>query len=244
MNVLDLCTGYGGFSLALRLLGDSFRTVCYVEWETYCQAVLLARMEEKALDPAPIWDDVTTFDGRRWRGKVDIITAGFPCTPFSLAGKRGGAEDPRYIWPSILRIIRETESRLVFLENVPGLLHTGFGEILKDLATAGYDAEWGVFSAQEVGAPHRRNRVFVLAYPHGQQLEILEGIPLYNEKECQTVARSMGISLWAASPSDFFGDADGSPARLDRLRILGNGIVPLQAAHAFRVLLQRLKDIE
>jgi hypothetical protein len=165
--------------------------------------------------------------------------------PPSVSRERGGgAEDPRYIWPSILRIIRETESRLVFLENVPGLLHTGFGEILKDLATAGYDAEWGVFSAQEVGAPHRRNRVFVLAYPHGQQLEILEGIPLYNEKECQTVARSMGISLWAASPSDFFGDADGSPARLDRLRILGNGIVPLQAAHAFRVLLQRLKDIE
>ena len=94
MNVLDLCAGYGGFSLALKLLGDSFRTICYVERDAFCQALLVARMEEKALDPAPLWDDVTTFDGRRWRGKVDIVTAGFPCQPVSNAGKRGGLRTP------------------------------------------------------------------------------------------------------------------------------------------------------
>lgn len=241
MNVLDLCAGYGGFSLALKLLGDSFRTICYVERDAFCQALLVARMEEKALDPAPLWDDVTTFDGRRWRGKVDIVTAGFPCQPVSNAGKRKGSADSRYIWPDILRIIREVGPGLVLLENVRGLLSIGFGGILKDLADAGYDAEWGMFSAEEVGAPHRRNRVFVVAYPRGKQLEVLEGVTINNEEELKAVARGMGIALWDASPSDFFGDADGPPLRMDRLRVLGNGIVPLQAAVALRDLFNRIR---
>lgn len=241
MNVLDLCTGYGGFSLALKLLGDSFRTICYVERDAFCQALLVARMEEKALDPAPLWDDVTTFDGRCWRGKVDIVTAGFPCQPVSNAGKRGGSEDSRYIWPDILRIIREVGPGLVLLENVRGLLSLGFGGILKDLADAGYDAEWGMFSAEEIGAPHRRNRVFVVAYPRGKQLEVLEGVTVNNEEELKAVARSMGIALWDAAPSDFFGDVDGPPLRMDRLRVLGNGIVPLQAAVALRDLFNRIR---
>ncbi|NCC25120.1 MAG: DNA cytosine methyltransferase, partial [Deltaproteobacteria bacterium] len=153
MNVLDLCAGYGGFSLALKLLGDSFRTVCYVERETYCQALLMARMEEKTLDPAPIWDDVTTFDGRDWCGVVDLVTAGYPCQPFSFAGNRKGVEDRRHLWPHIRRIISEVQPPpLVFCENVEGHLSLGFEQVHRELQDMGYGVEAGLFSAEEVGA--------------------------------------------------------------------------------------------
>ena len=93
-----------------------YRTVGHVERETYAAAILVARMEDAALDPAPVWDDVATFDGRPWRGAVDIVTAGYPCQPFSVAGKRRGADDPRHLWPHVARIVGEVEPPFVFLE--------------------------------------------------------------------------------------------------------------------------------
>ncbi len=166
MNVLALCAGIAGLELGLQLaLGrERVRTVCYVEREAYAVSVLVARMEDGCLDEAPIWSDITTFDGRPWRGYVDLITAGFPCQPFSAAGKRLGLADERWIWPDIARIIREVGPRLVFLENVPGLALQGLGHVLGSLAESGLDAEWGVFSAAGIGAPHRRARLFILAY--------------------------------------------------------------------------------
>ncbi len=161
-TVLSLCAGIGGLDLGLRLACGA-RTVCYVEREAYACAVLVARMEEGALDAAPIWFDLLTFDGRPWAGAVDIVAAGFPCQPFSVAGAQLGVEDERWIWPDIARIVREVRPRYVFLENVPPLVKHGLGIVLADLAALGFDAEWGVFAASEVGAPHQRERIFILA---------------------------------------------------------------------------------
>jgi DNA (cytosine-5)-methyltransferase 1 len=118
------------------------------------------------LDPFPIWDDIRTFDATEWRGKVDVITAGFPCQPFSVAGQRARENDERNMWPDTLRCIRELGPRYCLLENVPGLVRCDyFGQILGDLADAGYDAEWDIVSAADVGAPHRRRRLWIVANP-------------------------------------------------------------------------------
>ena len=120
-NVLDCFSGYGGFGLGLRLAGIQTRTVCYVEWDKYCQQVIRQRQIDGFLDDAPIWDDIKSFDGRPWRGTVDILSAGFPCQPYSNAGLQKRENDPRNLWPDTLRTIREVGPRLVILENVPGL---------------------------------------------------------------------------------------------------------------------------
>ncbi len=165
MNGLAICAGIGGIELGLRLaIGELYKTVCYVEREAFAAAVIVARMEDKMLDFAPVWDDLQTFDGTIWRGKVDIITAGFPCQPWSVAGKRSGRDDDRWIWPGIVRIIREIRPGFVLFENVPGLIRGGLGPVLASLAELGFDAEWDTFRASDVEAPHRRERLFILAY--------------------------------------------------------------------------------
>ncbi len=165
MNGLAICAGVGGLELGVELAVPDYRTVCYVEREAFAAANLVAQMEHGALAPAPIWSDVGTFDGSAWRGRVDIVTAGFPCQPWSAAGKRQGTDDERWIWPDIARTIRDVGPGLVFLENVPGLVAGGGLEpVLGDLSVLGFDAEWDVFSAAEVGAPHKRERVFILGY--------------------------------------------------------------------------------
>ena len=172
LRTLSLCSGYGGLELALRdVFGKQVRTVCYVEWEVYAATTLMARMEEQRLDKAPIWDDITTFDGKAWSGKVDIITCGFPCQPVSVAGKRASQEDERWIWPDIIRIICEIRPRFIYLENVAGLLSGGLDLVLGDLAKAGYDAEWTSIKANEIGAAHNRLRVFILANSGSRRLD-------------------------------------------------------------------------
>jgi len=176
-TVLDCFSGYGGFGLGLRLAypDADFRTVAYIEWDKFCQRVIQARIEDGHLDDAPIWDDIKSFDGKPWRGTVDIATAGFPCQPHSIAGLRkiaNGLSDERNLWPDTLRIIREVAPRLVILENVPGILVGGDGRppyggtVVGELAEAGYDAEWRVVSAADAGAPHLRRRWWLLAYPN------------------------------------------------------------------------------
>lgn len=163
MNVLGLCAGVGGLELGVRLACHSATLVCAVEGEAFAAAILVARMQEGIVDEAPVWSDVRTFDGRPWRGVVDLITAGYPCQPFSFAGSRGGVDDPRHLWPHIARIIGEVEPAAVFLENVPGHLSLGFDQVCADLHGMGYRVAAGIFSAEEVGAPHRRERLFALA---------------------------------------------------------------------------------
>lgn len=167
MNELALFAGAGGGILGTRLLG--WRTICAVEFNPYRQAVLLARQADGVLDPFPLWSNVETFDGAAWRGRVDVLTAGFPCQPFSLAGRKRGAKDPRNRWPDTLRVLLECGAPYAFLENVPGLLgrHGYFGTILRDLAEGGYDAVWDCFSAGARGAAHCRERLWILAHRRG-----------------------------------------------------------------------------
>lgn len=142
-RILALCAGAGGLELGVQLAVPGAHAVCYVEREAYVAAALVARMEEAALVPAPVWSDLTTFDGRPWRGAVDLVTAGFPCQPWSAAGKHGGVDDERWLWPDIERILREVRPRRVLLENVPGLIRGGGIEpVAGGLARLGFDAEW------------------------------------------------------------------------------------------------------
>jgi DNA (cytosine-5)-methyltransferase 1 len=166
---LSLCAGIGALDLGVHIADPAYRCVGYVERDAFAAATLVARMEDEALDRAPVWDDVATFDGRPWRGRVDIVLAGYPCQPFSSAGHRRGDRDPRHLWPQIRRIIAETGPRRVFLENVAGHVDRGFDLVFSELSGLGYRVEAGLFSAAEVGAPHWRTRLFVLADADRQQ---------------------------------------------------------------------------
>lgn len=168
LRALHLCSGYGGFELALRSVAR-VRTVAHVERDAYAAAVLVERMGEARLDPAPVWDDLVTFDGRAWRGRVDLISAGFPCQPFSSAGHQRGVDDDRWLWPDIARIVRDVGPRFVILENVPQLVRLGLPHVLADLADLGFDAEWGLLPASAVGAPHKRERFWLVAHADGTE---------------------------------------------------------------------------
>jgi DNA (cytosine-5)-methyltransferase 1 len=162
MNELALFAGAGGGILGGHLLG--WRTVCAVEWEPYPASVLLARQNDGLLPPFPVWDDVQTFDGRLWRGIVDVISGGFPCQDISAAGKGAGIDGERSgMWREMARIIHEVRPRFVFVENSPMLTSRGLGTVLGDLAALGFDARWGVLGAADVGAPHRRDRIWIVA---------------------------------------------------------------------------------
>lgn len=187
MNGLDICAGSGIGSWVWKQLGG--RTVCYIENDDYCQRLLQARIADGLICDAPIWDDLRSFDARPWRGRVDFIFGGIPCQPWSVAGKQEGESDPRDLWPDFLRVLRDVEPRFALVENVPGLIHRrkdkntkeqlqpAIGRLLGDLAESGYDAEWDCISASAVGAPHRRDRVWLVAYPRstGTRLEAYRG---------------------------------------------------------------------
>ena len=177
---VSLCAGYGGIDLGLKRAVPNLRTIAFSEIEAFACANLVSKMEQGALDPAPIWTNLKTLPWEEFRGCVDILSGGFPCQPFSQAGKRAGDEDPRHLFPYILAGIKICRPRAVFLENVEGLLSAklagdGWADpagtpvllhVLRELERAGYVCAWGIFSAREVGAPHRRNRVFILGLDH------------------------------------------------------------------------------
>ena len=170
MKELSLFSGAGGGVLGTKLLG--WEAIGYVEYNEYCQQVIAQRIEDGCLDNAPIFSDVNAFISEgyadAYKGMVGVISAGFPCQPFSVAGKKAAKDDPRNCWPQTLDIIRRVRPRYCLLENVGGLLsrkHGYFETILKDLAESGYDAWWKVISAAEVGAPHKRDRLWIVAYP-------------------------------------------------------------------------------
>ena len=163
MNELALFAGAGGGILGAHLLG--WRTVCAVEWEPYAASVLAARQNDGILPPFPIWDDVQTFDGRPWRGCVDVVSGGFPCQDISIAGRGAGLEGEQSgMWKQMARIIGEVRPRHAFIENSPMLTIRGLDRVLCDLAALGYDAQWGVISAADCGAPHKRERIWIVAY--------------------------------------------------------------------------------
>ena len=150
MNGLALCAGVGGLERGIERVLPQARTVCYVEGEAYAASVLASKMEEGRLHPAPIWSNVRTFDGKPWRGVVDWISGGFPCQPFSVAGKQLGEDDPRHLWPEFVRIIGEGAS------------------VASDLAEFGYRFAWTTLRASDVGALHHRRRWFCVAHANGE----------------------------------------------------------------------------
>ena len=274
LNELALFAGAGGGILGGKLIG--WRTVCAVEWEPYPASVLCARQNDGLLPPFPIWDDVQTFDGNPWRGIVDVVSGGFPCTDISAAGKGAGIDGKASgMWKEMARIIHEVQPRYAFVENSPMLTSRGLGRVLGDLASMGFDAKWGVLGAADVGANHQRDRIWIVArqreripYPehHGtrrgkQQQESptrphenatdpkSAGQPPCQDETPKRIGRPLekqfrgsgiGSSQWWQSEPNVGRVADGVAARVDRLKAIGNGQVPLCAATAWHLLTQDL----
>lgn len=162
LRAIHLFAGAGGGLLGGTLLG--WRTVCAVEINRYCRDVLVARQNDGSLDPFPIWDDVRTFDGRPWRGRCDILCGGFPCNNISPLGDRSGINGSKScLWREFARIIGEARPAWVFVENSSDLVKLGLDVVLRDLAALWYDADWTCMSAAELGAPHVRDRLWLLA---------------------------------------------------------------------------------
>lgn len=165
-NGLSLCAGAGGLDMGLMLAEPDFHTRCYVEWEDYPRQSIIAAQRAGYFAPAPIWDDVTTFDAKPLAGCIDTLLGGYPCQGESLAGKRRGKEDERWLWEDIERIIEELGPTLrwCFFENVRGHVSLGLQAVLRGLHRLGFKTSVGIFSAGETGAPHERQRVFIVAY--------------------------------------------------------------------------------
>ena len=238
MNELHLFAGAGGGILGGILLGHT--TVCAVEIEPYCRKVLLQRQRDGILPKFPIWDDVCTFDGKPWRGKVDVVCGGFPCQDISSAGGGDGLNGNKSgLWAEMARIIGEIQPKHIFVENSPMLTVRGIGRVLGDISSMGYDARWGVIGADFSGYDHRRERLWIVANANSNGLEGRNYIE--TKRQWQAKVRSMAglcetkIRNDIPSP-DAFGVANGIPSRVDRLKAIGNGQVPLVAATAFRIL--------
>lgn len=279
MNGLALCAGVGGIDLGLKLADVGYRTVCFCERDAFAASVLVARMEDETLDRAPIWDDLTTFDGRPWRGVVDLVAAGLPCQPYSVAGDQRGHDDERALWPHFVRIVREVEPSIVFLENVPPFLKHA-EPIFDALRAMGF--EWAppcLSTAANEGAPHDRARIFLLATQPSRvrwaerraEHARVEGRPdapgvglrvadsqradlrdeprgcgwlfdverqtlRHDPDGCVAGCRVLGTQWASESPVVRVGD--GATHRVDRLRAIGNGVVPIVVANAFRELIR------
>jgi DNA (cytosine-5)-methyltransferase 1 len=298
INELALFAGAGGGILGGKLLG--WKTVCAVEWEPYPASVLCARQNEGLLPPFPIWDDVQTFDGKPWRGIVDVVSGGFPCQDISAAGRGAGIDGQRSgMWREMARIIHEVRPRYALVENSPMLTSRGLGTVLGDLASMGFDARWGVLGAADVGANHQRYRIWIVAkwrgqLPHAQLQRIRrweqqqestkktsrelantqelfsnggndnarismeretqsksgndswsENVSNTDSTQRQGMCKSERIqqeyayacdSRWWQTEPNVGRMVDGVAARVDRLKAIGNGQVPLCAATAFRIL--------
>jgi len=291
-TVLSLCTGYGGIERGLELAGLEHRVLAHVEIEAFAIANLVAKMENGQLPPAPIWSNLKTLPVECFRDRVDLITGGYPCQPFSAAGQRKGTDDPRHLWPYIRRHVETIRPVQCFFENVEGHISLGLREVIADLEGLGYRTAWGIFSAREVGAPHQRKRVYILAdtrnlsnpWNNGTSIryvksktqgqttpavnavspcstlsdtssERLEGQTRHGkdcsqsrwigEKEKRPVSkgsvRNGEPNLWPPEP--VLGRVvDGCADRVDRIRLLGNAVVPQTAAKAWLTLQQKIED--
>lgn len=309
---ISLCSGYDGIGIGLKRAIPNLRTIAHCEIEAYAVANLIAKMEAGQMDEAPVFTDLKTFPYRELSGRVTVLSAGFPCQPFSSAGKRQATEDPRHLYPWIANGITAMRPRYVFLENVEGIISakTADGEsvlkyVLGDLEERGYSCAWGIFSASEVAAPHQRKRVFILAALSNTNIERLEGeaseriqgregrgeqykvceptrssgetrtkyparpgeeqyeweeprtVGNTSVKRCeqdsalrdkQQASRSDQVSGNSGSSTNrgqtkpcVGGTANGTSYRVDRLRLLGNGVVPDTCELAFNTLIQQLR---
>lgn len=238
MNELALFAGAGGGILASRLLG--FKTICAVEKDPYAASVLAARQNDGILSPFPIWDDVCTFDGSAWRGLVDVVSGGFPCQDISAAGRGAGITGSRSgLWAEMSRIVCEVRPSYVLVENSPMLTSRGLGRVLGDLAEMGFNARWGVLGAAHLGAPHLRERIWILANANGDDCDRWRSSLQVGRFWSKSKTQNYGLNKRAEWPpqSGVGILADGVAARVEQLTALGNGQVPRVAAAAFKLLL-------
>lgn len=228
MNVLDLFSGIGGFSLGLERAG--MRTVAFCEIDPYCRAVLARHWPD-----VPRYDDVCKLTGERLAADgiaVDVICGGFPCQDISRAGYGAGITGRRSgLWSEFARLIGELQPDFAVVENVTALLDRDMATVCGDLAGLGYDAEWSVISACAIGAAHMRQRVFVVAYPNGEH-----GRPRVRHSAAQTYRPLQDVDGFAgararsrtrlADPSELYGGADGLSYGMERNRAIGNAVYP------------------
>ena len=256
-TVLSFCSGYGGIERGLDLIGFEHQVIAYVEIEAYAIANLVNKMEAGLLPPAPIYSNLKTFPAHLFRDKVSLITGGYPCQPFSAAGERKGTDDARHLWPYIRRHIDAIRPLQCFLENVEGHISLGLREVISDLESFGYKTTWGIFSAREVGAPHQRKRVYILADSNGVRCDRRELSDRVSQRSMeietqqrpeQSVVRSevkgcggkARRAHWPPEPR-VGRVVDGCPDRVDRIRALGNAVVPQTAEKAWLTLNERIK---
>lgn len=261
INGLDLFSGIGGMSLALR---EWVRPVAYCEIDTYCQAVLLSNMVDGKLQCAPIWDDIKTLECS-FIPPIDIIYGGFPCQDISIAGLGKGLEGERSgLFFEIVRLAKEIKPKFIFLENVPAIRSRGGLRVVSEITHMGYDCRWCVISAASVGALHKRERWFLLAHSRSERLERFgkrAECPESKESKFTSsgkdVANSMhtrrnnaeqkmeskiieprdSIEQWKETVSKMGKLSDGISYHNHRLRALGNSVVPVQAKEAFKILM-------
>lgn len=227
MKMLSLFSGIGGIDLAARWAG--IETVAFCEIEPFCQKVLRKNFGQDAV----IFDDVRTLTAESLsRAGIDpesisLVAGGFPCQDVSLSGKGAGLEGERSgLWREFIRIVRILRPRYTVIENVPGLLGRGLDRVLADLSESGFDAQWEVLPAVAFGAPHVRERVFIIAHAHGERCG-------YAPQRCFPIRLSERVftqEAWLSElpESAICGVGDGIPRRVDRLRALGNAVVPQQ----------------
>jgi DNA (cytosine-5)-methyltransferase 1 len=267
VNLVEFCAGYCGIGLGLRSVVQNLRTIAYVEREAYAAANLAGKIEEGRLDAAPIWADLLDFPYGKFRGLVDIASAGIPCQPHSHAGLRKGGGDERFLFDDWLTGIQQMRPRCILIENVEGLLTSKMPDgtlcirwTLERLERMGYRTASGIFSAEECGAPHIRKRVWILAYADSQRGQ---GSKCFLRDACEIgqgrtdSATDSDIDdawKWPSGPnepqrwwepsrtieSSLGRKSAWSAVILDRLRLLGNGVVPATAALAFRTLAREI----
>jgi len=233
MNELALFAGAGGGILGGKLLG--WRTVCAVEIDPYARRVLLARQADGCLDPFPIWDDVRTFDGNPWRGLVDVVSGGFPCTDIAACKRDAEGIDGAKsgLWREMARVIGEVRPRFAVVENSPLLVGRGLAVVVGDFAEMGYGCRWGCMGGDIAGLPHHRSRLWLVAHADDEQ----RGKPPERRRSIRLPVRMVPGEVWGWLPEPaLLGDNHGVADLVDRCRAIGNGQVPGVAAMAWRIL--------
>lgn len=222
MRVLDLFSGIGGFSLGLERAG--METVAFCERDAYCQAVLRKHWPE-----VPCFDDIHTLDAERLGrlGRIDVVCGGFPCQPFSVAGQQKGKDDDRHLWPEMRRVIAQARPAWVIGENVAGIISVALDEVLLDLESLGYTARAFVIPACAVGASHQRDRVWIVANADGQgSQERFMHPEIPGEAGRHDYGENASLDPWRTSEPALVRAFHGIPGRVDRIRSLGNAVVP------------------
>lgn len=235
MNELALFAGGGGSILAGKILG--WRTICAVENNPGARSILLNRQRDGVIEKFPIWDDVRTFDGKPWRGVIDVISGGFPCQNVSIAGDGAGIDGEQSgLFLEMERVICEVRPKLVVLENSSMLTSRGLGRVLRGLAGMGFDARWGVFRASGIGACHHRARLYMVAYTDCAILESMDFPKPISFDQKKSRRRQFARAIDAALPADDYTkmprNNDDVARGMDGLKATGNGWVPAVAARA------------